>query len=84
MREALGVGGYAVVAVGVASFCDRGGRVGGVSNNILDAVDADVETAMQNGGGVVGRDGVDVGGGAPAVRAPVFCPSTGARRWRRR
>ena len=24
---------------------------------------------MQNGGGMAGREGVDVGGGAPAVRA---------------
>ena len=74
MREALGVGGYAVVAVGVASFCDGGGRVGGVRNKLLDAVEADVEAAMQDGGGVVGREGGDVGGGAgpgrtPAVRA---------------
>ena len=69
MREALGVGGYAVVAVGVASFCDGGGRVGGVRNKLLDAVEADVEAAMQDGGGVVGREGVKVGGGAPVVRA---------------
>ena len=36
---------------------------------LLDAVETDVEAAMHNGGGVVGREGVDVGGGARAVRA---------------
>jgi hypothetical protein len=46
--------------VGVASFCDGGGRVGGVSNKLLDAVEADVEAAMQNDGDMGGREGVDV------------------------
>ena len=43
VREALGVGGYAVIAVGVASFCDGGGRIGGISYKLLDAVEADVD-----------------------------------------
>ena len=45
------------------------GRVDGVHNKLLDAVEADVEAALQDGGGVVGHEGVDVGGGVPAVRA---------------
>ena len=32
VREALGVGDYTVVAMGVDSFCDGGGRVDGVRN----------------------------------------------------
>ena len=55
VREALGVGGYAVVAVGVASLRERGRRVGGVGDKLLDAVETDVEAAVQDGGGVVGR-----------------------------
>ena len=47
--------GYAVVAVGVASLRERGRRVGGVGNKLLDAVETDVEAAVQDGGGVVGR-----------------------------
>ena len=69
VREMPGVGGYAVITLGVDSLCDGSGCVGGVGNRLLDAVEADVEAAMQNGGGMVGREGVDVGGGAPAVHA---------------
>ena len=55
VREALGVGGYAVDAVGMASLRKGGRRVGGVGNKLLDVVEADVEAAVQDGGGVVGR-----------------------------
>ena len=56
VREALGVGGYAVIAGGVASLGERGRRVGGAGNELLHAVETDVEAAvMQYGGGVVGR-----------------------------
>ena len=55
VREALGVGGYAVIAVGVASLREGSRRVGDVSNKLLDAVEADVEAVVQDGGGVVGR-----------------------------
>ena len=65
--ETPGIGGYTVITVGEDSLCNGGGRVEGVGNKLLDAVEADVEAAMQNGGGVVGREGVDVGGGARAV-----------------
>ena len=58
MRAAVGlrpVGGYAVVAGGVASLRERGRRVGGVGNKLLDAVETGVEAAVQDSGGVVGR-----------------------------
>ena len=48
VREALGVGSYAVVAVpavGVDSSDEGGGRVEGGPNELLDAVEADVEAA---------------------------------------
>jgi hypothetical protein len=71
VRETPGVGGYAVITVGVDSLCDGGRHVEGVGNKLLDAVglEADVEAAMQNGRGVVGREGADVGSGAHAMRA---------------
>ena len=54
MREALGIGGYAVIAVGVDSFGEGDGRVEGGCDELLDAVDreANVEAAVQDGGGV--------------------------------
>ena len=55
--------------MGVARFGNKGGRVGGAPNQLLDAVEADVEAAVQDGGGVVGGESVDVRAGAPAVRA---------------
>ena len=52
--EARSVGGYAVVAVGMARPSDGGGGIGGVADEAPHALGADVEAVVHDGGGSVG------------------------------
>ena len=50
----------------------QSGRVEGVGNKLLDEVEADVEAAMQNGGGVVRRARASIWEVARALCVPVL------------
>ena len=58
--------------MGVGGLGERGGRVDGAPNQLPDAVKANMEATVQDGGGVVGGESVDVSAGTPAVRASRF------------
>ena len=85
-REAPGVRRDAVIAMGVGGLGERGGRVDSAPNQLSDTVEADMEATVQDGGGVVGGESVDVSAGSNARCARRSFPWTGARgrwRWRR-